>query len=184
MAPKKDKAPPPLSKPAKSGGGKQKMKKWSKGKQKEKVNNMVLFDKATCDKLLSENPLTSMAPQRKTTTVSYIVATVIDMSQSYEETLQQLRNITEEGTYVPNNISNEMHKGRHSAGSQNGARKYSHSMTHLVGGKGELHMGVGPTVHSFINIAWTSARAVQGLEGAYHTHQTCRIILSHEEDRH
>ncbi|KAG6417548.1 hypothetical protein SASPL_119731 [Salvia splendens] len=63
MAPKKDKAPPPSSKPAKSGGGKQKKKvtanlidKWSKGKQKEKVNNMVLFDKATYDKLLTEAP--------------------------------------------------------------------------------------------------------------------------------
>ncbi|KAK8263261.1 hypothetical protein V6Z11_D12G030500 [Gossypium hirsutum] len=56
MAPKKDKAPPPSSKPAKSGGGKQKKKKWSKGKQKEKVNNMVLFDQATYDKLLSEAP--------------------------------------------------------------------------------------------------------------------------------
>ncbi|KAL2328977.1 hypothetical protein Fmac_022404 [Flemingia macrophylla] len=56
MAPKKDKAPPPSSKPAKSGGGKQKKKKWSKGKQKEKVNNMVLFDQGTYDKLLSEAP--------------------------------------------------------------------------------------------------------------------------------
>ncbi|KAF2320975.1 hypothetical protein GH714_032330 [Hevea brasiliensis] len=56
MAPKKDKAPPPSSKPTKSGGGKQKKKKWSKGKQKEKVNNMVLFDQATYDKLLSEVP--------------------------------------------------------------------------------------------------------------------------------
>nr|AAX95238.1 signal recognition particle protein, putative [Oryza sativa Japonica Group] len=56
QAPKKDKAPPPSSKPAKSGGGKQKKKKWSKGKQKEKVNNSVLFDKATYDKLLSEVP--------------------------------------------------------------------------------------------------------------------------------
>ncbi|GAA0151526.1 ribosomal protein [Lithospermum erythrorhizon] len=55
MAPKKA-APPPSSKPAKSGGGKQKKKKWSKGKQKEKVNNMVLFDKATYDKLISEAP--------------------------------------------------------------------------------------------------------------------------------
>uniref|UniRef100_A0A0D3E7H6 40S ribosomal protein S25 n=1 Tax=Brassica oleracea var. oleracea TaxID=109376 RepID=A0A0D3E7H6_BRAOL len=55
MAPKKDKVPPPSSKPAKSGGGKQKKKKWSKGKQKEKVNNMVLFDQATYDKLLSED---------------------------------------------------------------------------------------------------------------------------------
>ncbi|KAL2468429.1 40S ribosomal protein S25 [Forsythia ovata] len=56
MAPKKDKAPPPSSKPAKSGGGKQKKKKWSKGKQKEKVNNMVMFDKASYDKLISEAP--------------------------------------------------------------------------------------------------------------------------------
>ncbi|XP_057450592.1 40S ribosomal protein S25-2-like [Lotus japonicus] len=52
MALKKDKAPPPSSKPAKSGGGKQKKKKkWSKGKQKEKVNNQ-----GTYDKLLSEAP--------------------------------------------------------------------------------------------------------------------------------
>ncbi|KAG7641583.1 Ribosomal protein S25, partial [Arabidopsis suecica] len=56
MAPKKDKVPPPSSKPAKSGGGKQKKKKWSKGKQKEKVNNMVLFDQGTYDKLLTEAP--------------------------------------------------------------------------------------------------------------------------------
>eukprot|EP00246_Nothoceros_aenigmaticus_P005725 TRINITY_DN17_c0_g2_i2.p1 TRINITY_DN17_c0_g2~~TRINITY_DN17_c0_g2_i2.p1 ORF type:complete len:111 (+),score=23.72 TRINITY_DN17_c0_g2_i2:195-527(+) len=58
MAPKKEKATPAAaSKPAKGGGGgKQKKKKWSKGKQKEKVNNMVLFDQATYDKLLSEVP--------------------------------------------------------------------------------------------------------------------------------
>ncbi|KAF3776828.1 40S ribosomal protein S25-2 [Nymphaea thermarum] len=57
QAPKKDKAgPPPSSKPAKSGGGKQKKKKWSKGKQKEKVNNMVLFDQGSYDKLLTEVP--------------------------------------------------------------------------------------------------------------------------------
>ncbi|XLR01088.1 hypothetical protein S83_067286 [Arachis hypogaea] len=31
-------------------------KKWSKGKQKEKVNNQVLFDQGTYDKLLSEAP--------------------------------------------------------------------------------------------------------------------------------
>ncbi|PHU25840.1 40S ribosomal protein S25 [Capsicum chinense] len=32
------------------------VEKWSKGKQKEKVNNMVLFDKATYDKLVTEAP--------------------------------------------------------------------------------------------------------------------------------
>ncbi|KAG0496415.1 hypothetical protein HPP92_001106 [Vanilla planifolia] len=56
MAPKKEKAPPPASKPTKSGGGKQKKKKWSKGKQKEKVNNAVLFDQASYDKMLVEVP--------------------------------------------------------------------------------------------------------------------------------
>ncbi|KAK3420939.1 hypothetical protein EUGRSUZ_G01616 [Eucalyptus grandis] len=52
----KDKATPHLFKPAKSCVRKQK-KKWSKGKQKEKVNNMVLFDQATYDKLLSKAPM-------------------------------------------------------------------------------------------------------------------------------
>ena len=47
-------APTVSSKPAKSGGGQQ--KKWSKGKQKEKVNNTVIFDQATYDKLLTEVP--------------------------------------------------------------------------------------------------------------------------------
>ncbi|KAI3419906.1 40S ribosomal protein S25 [Psidium guajava] len=47
---------PRLRSQHKSGGGKQKKKKWSKGKQKEKVNNMVLFDQATYDKLVSEVP--------------------------------------------------------------------------------------------------------------------------------
>ena len=32
------------------------VQKWSKGKQKEKVNNAVLFDKATYDKLITEVP--------------------------------------------------------------------------------------------------------------------------------
>ncbi|KAE8768947.1 40S ribosomal protein S25-2 [Hordeum vulgare] len=46
------------AKPAKTGSGKQqqKKKKWSKGKQKEKLNNAVLFDQPTYDKMLSEAP--------------------------------------------------------------------------------------------------------------------------------
>ncbi|KAK0409370.1 hypothetical protein QR680_004498 [Steinernema hermaphroditum] len=36
------------------GGGKAKKKKWSKGKVRDKLNNMVLFDKATYDKLYKE----------------------------------------------------------------------------------------------------------------------------------
>merc|ERR1712043_70971 len=37
-------------------GGKSKKKKWSKGKVKEKLNNMVMFDKATYDKMMKEIP--------------------------------------------------------------------------------------------------------------------------------
>eukprot|EP01098_Paradermamoeba_levis_P005731 TRINITY_DN23_c0_g1_i3.p1 TRINITY_DN23_c0_g1~~TRINITY_DN23_c0_g1_i3.p1 ORF type:complete len:122 (-),score=54.64 TRINITY_DN23_c0_g1_i3:96-461(-) len=44
------------SKDAGGGGGKQKKKKWSKGKVKEKLQNLVVFDKATYDKLLKEVP--------------------------------------------------------------------------------------------------------------------------------
>jgi len=50
----------PQSKAAKAAkaaaGGKGKKKKWSKGKMKEKVNNAVLFDQATYDKMLIEVP--------------------------------------------------------------------------------------------------------------------------------
>merc|ERR1739842_138446 len=37
-------------------GGRSKKKKWSKGKVKEKLSNMVMFDKATFDKLVKEIP--------------------------------------------------------------------------------------------------------------------------------
>ncbi|UJR31480.1 hypothetical protein I4U23_018969 [Adineta vaga] len=39
-----------------SGGGKAKKKKWSKGKVRDKLNNMVLFDKATYDKCVKDMP--------------------------------------------------------------------------------------------------------------------------------
>lgn len=39
-----------------SGGGKAKKKKWSKGKVRDKLNNQVLFDAATYDKLYKEVP--------------------------------------------------------------------------------------------------------------------------------
>merc|ERR1712122_382392 len=38
------------------GGGKAKKKKWSKGKARDKLNNLVLFDKNTYDKLYKEVP--------------------------------------------------------------------------------------------------------------------------------
>ncbi|XP_044320298.1 40S ribosomal protein S25 isoform X3 [Triticum aestivum] len=55
MAVKKDNkaaASSSAAKPAKAGSGKQKQKK----KQKEKLNNAVLFDQPTYDKMLSEAP--------------------------------------------------------------------------------------------------------------------------------
>jgi small subunit ribosomal protein S25e len=44
----------PAKKKEGGGGGKAKKKKWSKGKVRDKLNNMVLFDKATYDKLYKE----------------------------------------------------------------------------------------------------------------------------------
>ncbi|KAK7812206.1 hypothetical protein U0070_010965 [Myodes glareolus] len=42
--------------PENKSGGKAKKKKWSKGKVRDKLNNLVLFDKATYDKLCKEVP--------------------------------------------------------------------------------------------------------------------------------
>merc|ERR1719200_101823 len=61
MAPKKDakSSKTPSKAPAKKkegGGGKAKKKKWSKGKVRDKLNNLVLFDQATYDKLYKEVP--------------------------------------------------------------------------------------------------------------------------------
>ncbi|ETN73110.1 S25 ribosomal protein [Necator americanus] len=50
--PKGGKAPP--AKKKEGSGGKAKKKKWSKGKVRDKLNNMVLFDQATYDKLYKE----------------------------------------------------------------------------------------------------------------------------------
>ena len=55
---KKD-AKAPAKQPKKKeggGGGKAKKKKWSKGKTRDKLNNLVLFDKPTYDKMLKEVP--------------------------------------------------------------------------------------------------------------------------------
>jgi len=68
MAPKKDKKD---DKPAKrsegSSGGKAKKKKWSKGKVKDKADNLVSLDKATNDRLHKE------VPTYKVITVSVLV---------------------------------------------------------------------------------------------------------------
>ncbi|XP_050544878.1 40S ribosomal protein S25 [Daktulosphaira vitifoliae] len=62
MPPKKDakgssKQPQKTQKKKEGGsGGKAKKKKWSKGKVRDKLNNQVLFDKASYDKLYKEVP--------------------------------------------------------------------------------------------------------------------------------
>merc|ERR1712002_1000368 len=50
------KAPAKAPKKKEGGGGKAKKKKWSKGKSRDKLNNLVLFDKNTYDKLYKEVP--------------------------------------------------------------------------------------------------------------------------------
>merc|ERR1712102_217903 len=56
--PKKDSKTPAKNPKKKEGGGggKAKKKKWSKGKSRDKLNNLVLFDKNTYDKLYKEVP--------------------------------------------------------------------------------------------------------------------------------
>jgi len=49
-------AAPAAKKPKEGGGGKAKKKKWSKGKVRDKLNNLVLFDKPTLEKLMKEVP--------------------------------------------------------------------------------------------------------------------------------
>ena len=63
MLPKDDKKKKDAGKSSKKGkypvnksGGKAKKKKWSKGKVRDKLNNLVLFDKATYDTLCKEVP--------------------------------------------------------------------------------------------------------------------------------
>ncbi|XP_045432139.1 glucose-6-phosphate exchanger SLC37A4 isoform X1 [Pipistrellus kuhlii] len=63
MPPKDDKKKKDAGKSAKKdkdpvnkSGGKAKKKKWSKGKVRDKLNNLVLFDKATYEKLCKEVP--------------------------------------------------------------------------------------------------------------------------------
>merc|ERR1712008_542457 len=50
------KTPAKTPKKKEGSGGKAKKKKWSKGKTRDKLNNLVLFDKATYDKLYKEVP--------------------------------------------------------------------------------------------------------------------------------
>merc|ERR1712033_25161 len=52
----KQPAKAPAKKKEGGGGGKAKKKKWSKGKVRDKLNNLILFDQGTYDKLYKEVP--------------------------------------------------------------------------------------------------------------------------------
>merc|ERR1712028_270739 len=54
MAPKKDAKNAPKPGAAKKAGASAKKKKWSKGKVREKLNNLVCFDQATYDRMMKE----------------------------------------------------------------------------------------------------------------------------------
>eukprot|EP00178_Gracilaria_changii_P005942 TRINITY_DN2013_c0_g1_i2.p3 TRINITY_DN2013_c0_g1~~TRINITY_DN2013_c0_g1_i2.p3 ORF type:complete len:114 (+),score=31.46 TRINITY_DN2013_c0_g1_i2:3-344(+) len=57
MPPKKEtKSKEAKARAAAAGGGKGRKKKWSKGKARDKLNNAVMLDKATYEKLLKEVP--------------------------------------------------------------------------------------------------------------------------------
>ena len=55
MAPKEKKTKAQIAMAA-SSGGRAKKKKWSKGKQQDKLNNSVIFDKTSAERLLKELP--------------------------------------------------------------------------------------------------------------------------------
>ncbi|KAK7105222.1 small ribosomal subunit protein eS25-like [Littorina saxatilis] len=52
----KGKSAPAAKSKKEGGGGKAKKKKWSKGKVRDKLNNLILFDKPTYEKMLKEVP--------------------------------------------------------------------------------------------------------------------------------
>jgi len=77
-------------------GGKSKKKKWSKGKSRDKVNNLVLFNKETYDRLNDE------VPKMKLITVS---AMVEKLRISGGLARRALRELEEEGKIKPVCIS-------------------------------------------------------------------------------
>ncbi|KAL8625401.1 40S ribosomal protein S25 [Nucella lapillus] len=54
--PKASKKAAPTKSKKEGSGGKAKKKKWSKGKVRDKLNNLVLFDKGTYEKMVKEVP--------------------------------------------------------------------------------------------------------------------------------
>ena len=65
---------------AASGGGKKSKKKWSKGKVRDKLANMCLFDKPTFDKVLKEVPNYKVCQRRKNELFNPTNITIINLS--------------------------------------------------------------------------------------------------------
>ena len=61
---------------AASGGGKKSKKKWSKGKVRDKLANMCLFDKPTYEKVVKEVPNYKVCQRKKTTSSLLLIKQV------------------------------------------------------------------------------------------------------------
>lgn len=66
---------------AAAGGGKKSKKKWSKGKTRDKLSNMCLFDQPTYDKVLKEVPNYKVLTQ---------IVTSIDLNMNLRSSQHQL----------------------------------------------------------------------------------------------
>ena len=86
------------------GGGKAKKKKWSKGKSRDKLNNLVLFDKNTYDKLYKEVPtyklITPSIVSERLKVKSYLIINWI----YHDVTLPTLFEIPCNKPIIPDNI--------------------------------------------------------------------------------
>eukprot|EP00994_Dinema_validum_P005567 NODE_3728_length_527_cov_919.669456_g3168_i0.p1 GENE.NODE_3728_length_527_cov_919.669456_g3168_i0~~NODE_3728_length_527_cov_919.669456_g3168_i0.p1 ORF type:complete len:121 (+),score=35.90 NODE_3728_length_527_cov_919.669456_g3168_i0:77-439(+) len=81
----------------KKEGAKAKKKKWSKGKVREKLNNMVMWDKATKDKLYAD------VPKYKVITTS-VISDRLKVNGSMAR--EALRALVEEGLITAVNVTN------------------------------------------------------------------------------
>ncbi|KAL0481688.1 ribosomal protein S25 [Acrasis kona] len=75
-----------------SGGSKQKKKKWSKGRIKEKLNNKVLFDKKTYANLTKDVPKMKLITLSRVSEQLGVTASVAKVG---------LRHLKEKGTIKP-----------------------------------------------------------------------------------
>merc|ERR1712107_521686 len=98
------KTPAKTPKKKEGGGGKAKKKKWSKGKSRDKLNNLVLFDKVTYDKLYKE------VPTYKLITPSIVSERLKVRGSLARKALSELAEGTyQRGCFPP--VSDDLHQG-------------------------------------------------------------------------